>query len=32
MTMTDEMIKKHSEELQDEAEAKKTGGDCICPP
>ena len=33
MTMTDEMIKKHSEELQREAEAQKTGGgDCICPP
>lgn len=32
MTMTDEMITKHSEELQSEAEAQKTGGDCICPP
>ena len=26
MTMTDEMITKHSEELQSEAEAQKTGG------
>ena len=33
MTMTDEMITKHSAELQSEAEAQKTGGGgCICPP
>ena len=29
MTMTDEMIKKHSEELQREAEAQKTGGGTV---